>query len=80
MIYQQQTVAADAPATKVAITAAHGLSSSCSCAAVAAMAAAGEDAPEAAIAAASSGSYCSCAAVAAMVAGEDAEVSAKQFS
>ena len=37
MIYQQQTAAADAPAMKVeTMAAAHGLSSSCFCAAAAA--------------------------------------------
>lgn len=67
MIYQQQTVAADAPVMREMAADAHGSSSSYFCAAVAAMAVAGEaDAVVEATAAASSGSYCLCASVAAM--------------
>ena len=69
MIYQQQTAAADAPAMKETMAAAHGLSSSCFCAAVAETVAAGEDAAvAAATAAASSGFYSLCASVAEMAA------------
>ena len=67
MIYQQQTVAADAPVMREMAADAHGSSSSYFCAAVAAMAVAGEaDAVAEATAAASSGSYCLCASVVAM--------------
>lgn len=73
MTYLQQTVVADAPATKETMAAAHGLSSFCFCAAVAETAATGEDAAVAAvIAAASSGFYCFCASVAEMAAVDSA--------
>lgn len=79
MICQQQTAAADAPAMKAGtMAAAHGLSSSCFCAAVAETAAAGEAAAAAATAAASSGSYCFCAAAAETVASDSVD-SAKIF-
>ena len=69
MIYQQQTAAADAPAMKVeTMAAAHGLSSSCFCAAAAEMAVAGE-----------AGSYCFFASAAAMVA-EDVDLAASAKS
>ena len=81
MIYQQQTAAADAPAMKVeTMAAAHGLSSSCFCAAAAEMAVAGEAAAvAAATAAALSGSYCFFAPAAAMVA-EDVDLAASAKS
>lgn len=76
MTYLQQTVVADAPATKETMAAAHGLSSSCFCAAVAETVAAGEDAAVAAATAAASSGSCSFCAAAAVETASDSVASA----
>lgn len=81
MIYQQQTAAEDAPATKVATAAAPGLSLFCFCAAVAETAVS-EDAAMAVevTAAASSGFSCFCAAAVETAAGAASAASANVCS